>query len=189
MTLLILGILLWVGAHLLKRVSPDVRKSLWDRFGNGSMGIIALILLVSVVFMVIGYRSAPVVVLYDPPSWGGYLNNLLMIVAFFLFGVGSTGSWLASRMRHPMLTAMKVWAVAHLLANGDLASVVLFGAMLAWAVVSVILINRQQGAWRKDLSVAFGGRDIALIFVWALMFAFAAWVHIWLGHNPFMGDY
>lgn len=189
MILLIVGILLWIGAHLLKRVAPTMRGSLTERFGNGSMGVIALILLLSVVLMVTGYRSAPVVILYDPPSWGGYLNNILMIVAFLLFGVGSTGSWLASRMRHPMLTAMKIWAVAHLFANGDLASLLLFGSMLAWAVVSVILINRQQGTWSKDLSVKFGGRDIALILVWAVLFIFAAWVHIWLGHNPFLGDY
>lgn len=189
MTLMILGILIWWAAHLLKRLAPGMRDSLNERIGNGSKGLMALFILLSVILMVIGYRSADVDVLYSLPAWAGYLNNLLMLFAFFLFGVGSTGSWLASRMRHPMLIAVKVWAVAHLLVNGDVASVILFGSLLAWAVVSVILINKQEGTWTPDQSIEFGKRDVVLIVVWTVMYILVAGIHIWLGHNPFLGTY
>jgi len=188
MTLLILGIIIWWAAHLTRRLAPGFRQSLTDRMGEGSKGLFAGVILLSVILMVIGYRSADVNTLYSLPAWAGYLNNVLMVVALFLFGAGSTGSWLASRMRHPMLISMKVWAAAHLLVNGDTISIVLFGSMLAWAVVTVILINKSE-SWAPDRSVSFGGRDIRLIAVWSVMFVIIVAVHIWLGHNPFLGEY
>ena len=189
MTLLILGLLLWTGAHLNKRLMPGLRANLDARIGDAARGVMALLILVSVVLMVIGYRGAEVVPLYSLGAWAGYLNNVLMLVAFMIFGVGSTGSWLATRMRHPMLVGMKIWALSHLLVNGDVASVVLFGGMLAWAVVSVIAINKTAGDWTPDRSVTFGPRDIILIIAWLALYALAAAIHIWLGHNPFLGAY
>jgi len=189
MTLLILGIILWWVAHLIKRVAPDFRQSLTEKMGDSSKGLFAAAIAISVILMIFGYRMADVNVVYSLPAWAGHLNNLLMIVAFLLFGVGSKGSWLGARMRHPMLTSMKIWAVAHLLVNGDTASIVLFGSMLAWAIVSVIVINRAEGPWTADPTVTFGRRDITLIIIWTLMFIIIAGVHIWLGHNPFLGKY
>lgn len=181
---LILGLALWSGAHLFKRVAPERRA----RMGDAGKGIIAIALLLSVVLMVVGYRAADFVPLYDPWPWAGHLNNLLVLIAFVLFGVGSTGSWLATRMRHPMLTGVKIWAFAHLLVNGDLASILLFGGLLAWAVVEVIVINRAT-EWSPDRSRRPGPRDAVLVVAWLVIFAVAAWIHIWLGHNPFLGDY
>lgn len=189
MTLLILGIILWWAAHLSKRLAPNFRQSLTDKLGDGSKGVFAILIVISVVLMTIGYRGADVQHLYSLPAWAGHLNNLLMIIAILLFGVGSKGSWLGARMRHPMLTAVKVWAVAHLLVNGDVSSLILFGSLLAWAVVSVIVINRAEGGWSPDRSVAFGSRDIKLIVIWSVMFVIIAGIHIWLGHNPFLGAY
>lgn len=189
MTLLILGIVLWWVAHLLKRLAPDLRQSLTDRMGDASKGLFAAVIVLSVVLMVIGYRAADVTVIYSLPAWAGHLNNLMMVIAFFLFGVGSKGSWLGARMRHPMLISVKVWAFAHLLVNGDVASIILFGSMLAWAVVSVIVINKSEGDWTPDRSVAFGKRDVTLIAIWSVMFVIAIGVHFWLGYNPFQGAY
>lgn len=188
MALMILGIVLWWAAHLTKRLAPDFRQSLTNRFGEGSKGIFALTLVISVVLMVIGYRSVDSTYLFSIP-FGGHINNLLMLIAIFLFGVGSTGSWLASRMRHPMLIGFKIWAFAHILVNGDVASLILFGALLAWAVVEVIVINRTSPAWSADRTVGFGARDIKLIVAWAVMFIIIVAVHIYLGHNPFLGTY
>lgn len=189
MTLLILGIAIWFAAHLFKRLAPGGRARLTARFGDGSKGIVAGVLVLSVVLMVIGYRSADSASLYTPIPGIGHLNNLLMVVAFLMFGAGSTGSWLASRMRHPMLTATKIWAVAHLLVNGDVASVVLFGSMLVWAVVEVIIINRTEPAWTPDRAKKPGARDLRLVIVWLVMIGVAAAIHIWLGYNPFQGTY
>ena len=188
MTLMIIGILIWIAVHYMKRLAPAPRQSLTDRFGEGSKGIIALMLVVSVILMIIGYRAAEFSPVYDPLPWAGHLNNLLMIIAFLLFGAGSKGSWLASRMRHPMLIGFKIWTIAHLLVNGDVASIILFGSMLAWAVGQVILINRST-TWTPDRSTTLGARDAKLVIAWIVMFIIVASVHIWLGHNPFIGDY
>lgn len=189
MTLLILGIVLWFAAHLTKRLVPAFRQSLQDKMGENSKGIFAALIAVSVILMIFGYRMADVNVVYSLPSWAGHLNNLLMVIAILLFGIGSKGSWLGSRMRHPMLISMKIWAIAHLLVNGDVASILLFGSLLVWAIVTVILINRSEGPWTPDHTVAFGQRDIKLTVVWSVMFIIIVAVHIWLGHNPFLGKY
>jgi len=154
MTLLILGIVLWFAAHLTKRLVPAFRQSLQDKMGENSKGIFAALIAVSVILMIFGYRMADVNVVYSLPSWAGHLNNLLMVIAILLFGIGSKGSWLGSRMRHPMLISMKIWAIAHLLVNGDVASILLFGSLLVWAIVTVILINRSEGPWTPDHTVA-----------------------------------
>ncbi len=189
MTLLIIGIILWWVAHLTKRLAPTFRQSLTEKMGNNARGLFAALIAVSVLLMIFGYRLADVNTVYSLPSWAGHLNNLLMIIAILLFGAGSKGSWLGARMRHPMLISMKIWAIAHLLVNGDVASILLFGSMLVWAIVSVILINRAEGPWSADHTVSFGKRDIKLIVTWSVMFIIIAAVHIWLGHNPFLGKY
>ena len=135
---LIAGLALWFGAHLFKRIAPERRA----RLGDPGKGLVALLLVLSIVLMVLGYRGADYVYLWPRFEWATHLNNLLNLVAVFLFVASNAGGWVGARMRHPQLTAVKVWAVAHLLVNGELAALVLFGGLLAWAVVEVIVINR-----------------------------------------------
>ncbi len=183
MTLLILGILLWYAAHLFKRIAPGAREKL----GEKGKGPIALLLLLSVVLMVIGYRSADFIYLYTPIPGTGHLNNLLMLIVVFLFGVGGTKGTLYPRMRHPMLWGTVIWGVAHLLVNGDLASVVLFGSMIVWALAEMVLINRTP--WERPAE-GRGLKGDAMNLVGTLvLYAIITGVHIWLGHNPFLGTY
>ncbi len=91
--------------------------------GDGSKGVIAGAIVLGMVLMVIGYRAADFIPVYDPPAWTRHLNNLLMVISVILFGVGSSKSPMRAWLRHPMLTGFLLWAVAHLLVNGDLASV------------------------------------------------------------------
>jgi uncharacterized membrane protein len=135
---LILGVALWSGAHLFKRVAPERRAAM----GDAAKGGVALALVLSIVLMWWGYgtvNGGPAVV--SPPRRG--INNLLVLIAFYLFAASGARTWLGQKMRHPQLTGVKTWALAHLLVNGDLPSFILFGGLLAWAVVEVILINRQ----------------------------------------------
>ena len=178
-----MGVALWSAAHLFKRVAPGLRQPL----GNAGKGLVALLLVGSLVLMVVGYRAAGVIPLYDPPVWSGHANNLLMLIALIVFGAGMSKGWLWTRIRHPMLYGVALWAIAHLLTNGDVASLILFGGLLAWAVAEVVLINRQTG-WTRPVS---GGvrRDGALVGVVLVMYALIAGVHVWLGHSPFLGDY
>lgn len=180
MTLLILGLLLWWASHLFKRLAPDARA----RMGDAGKGVVAIASLAAIALMVIGYRGADVVVLWSPPAFLTHVNNLLMILAIYLFVSSGAKTWITTKIRHPQLTAVKTWAVAHLLVNGDLASVVLFGGMLAWAVVSVILINRATGTWEPEHGWPVKNEVQAVVGT-VVVLAVVSWIHAWLGYWPF----
>ena len=107
MILLILGLILWIGAHSFKRLAPGARA----RMGTKGRGPIALTILVSVALMVLGYRAAEFTSIYTPIPGIGHLNNLLMLIAVFFFGIGSAKGVLADKIRHPMLTGMVIFAM------------------------------------------------------------------------------
>lgn len=179
MTLLILGLLLWYASHLFKRLLPEQRAAMGDR---GKMLATALSL-ASIVLMVIGYRGAAEVALWTPPAFMIHINNLLMVVAFWLFAASGTRAWPSGRMRHPMLIGLKTWAVAHLLVNGDLASVVLFGGMLGYGVIAVILINRAEPDWTPPVPGKAATLKTALGTAVAL--AVVIGIHTWLGYPTY----
>ena len=181
MTVLILGMILWIVPHLLKRVTPDFRASLGDK----GRGVIALLLGVGLVLIIVGYRMADTIPVWSPPSFFVHINNLLMVVAVAVFAMAHTKGRLRGRMRHPMLASVKLWAFAHLLVNGDLASIILFGGMLAWAVVSVILINKQT-TWDRP-APGDKGRDWFFVAITVGVFAVIVGIHMALGVNPFPG--
>ena len=187
MALLILGLILWTAAHLLGVMAPARRADLDARFGKGpARGLMAVVILLSVALMVIGYQRAEFIEVWQPPAFLTHLNNLLMLVAIFLFVAGRFPSVVRRKIRHPQLTAAKTWAFAHLAVNGDLASIVLFGGILAWAVLSVIATNRRDGA-RGNLPEATGQGLVVHIAVALIVFSVVAWVHIWVGVWPFAG--
>lgn len=177
MVWLILGVLLWSYSHLMKRVTPGFRAGLGDKTGK----LVATVLtFAALALMITGYRAAEVIPLWEPPAFLRHVNNLLMLVAVVLVYLGASRGALRSRMRHPMLTSVKVWALAHLLVNGDLASVILFGGILAWAVVDVILINRMQPAWQRPAPGPVRN-DVIYIALSIGLFALIVWLHAWAG--------
>lgn len=180
MTLLCVGLAVWFGAHLFKRVFPETRQAL----GRAGMALVALLLWGAVVLMVIGYRSTYGAELYTLPGWVWHLNNLAMLIAVFLMGVGRAGGVIGSKIRHPMLTGAIIWAVAHLLVNGDVASVVLFGGMAIWALTEIIVINRAEGAWTPPARGRVANDMKVAVISLALYGAFAG-VHYWLGYPVF----
>ena len=181
MTLLILGLALWIGAHLFRRLAPGPHAALGEMPGKL---LVSFVVIVALVLMVTGFRSAGFIEIWSPPAFLTHINNLMMLIAVFLLGLGSSRGVLRTRIRHPMLTAVKTWAVAHLLVNGDLASVVLFGGLLAWAVVQLIVINRQEPVWNRP---AAGPLRNDLIYAVVALGAFAVItvIHNWLGVSPF----
>jgi uncharacterized membrane protein len=185
MTLLVLGILLWSGAHVLPRVAPDAWAGVTARLGAGpARGVVAAVIALGLILMVIGYRAAPFDPVYDPPAWTIHLNNLLMLGAVALFGMGRSKGHARAWLRHPMLTGVTVWAVAHLLVNGDLASLVLFGGMGVWALGSMALINATAGPWQRPEPGPVSG-DVRLVVIAVALFAVIAAIHTWLGYWPF----
>jgi len=189
MALLIIGVLIWAFAHWLKRLAPGVRAGLTDKMGEGSKGVITGLLVLSIVLMVIGYRGAEFSPVWQPPSFFGHINNLLMLLAFYVFGASARKSdrvWLGTKIRHPQLVAFIIWAVAHLMVNGDLASVVLFGGLLVWAVVSIPMINRAQGPWTPPPRAPMKS-EVILVVIALVLFSLVAAIHTWLGVSPFGG--
>ncbi|MGV8988417.1 MAG: NnrU family protein [Cypionkella sp.] len=180
MLLLGLGVLLWAYSHLMKRVTPGFRAKLGDGPGKGVAAVLALLALY---LMITGYRSAEVIVVWSPPAFMRHINNLLMLIAVILLFMQANRGGLRTLMRHPMLAAVKTWALAHLLVNGDLASIILFGGLLAWAVLDMILINKMEPAWTRP---AKGPVINDVIYVVAALVGFAAivWVHTWMGYPP-----
>ncbi|PWE29272.1 hypothetical protein DDZ14_17975 [Maritimibacter sp. 55A14] len=180
MSLLVLGVLLWMAAHLFKRIAPGPRAAL----GNAGRGLVALGVLGSVVLMVIAYRGADYVALYTPPGWGVHLNNLLMLIAVFLLGVGKAGGVVGAKLRHPMLLGVVIWAIAHLLVNGDLASLILFAGLGLWAVIEMLTINAAEGPWTPPAKGPVA-KDAKVAVIALVLYAAIAGVHYWMGYPVF----
>ena len=141
MPLLIAGLVLFLGVHSIAMVSPSFRARAIQRVGEGAWkGLYALISLVGFVLICYGFglaRQAPVV-LYSPPTWLRHVTFLIMLPVFPLVLAAYLPGRIKAAAKHPMLAAVKFWAFAHLLANGSLADVLLFGGFLAWAVADRI---------------------------------------------------
>jgi len=181
MSLLIIGLLLWTFSHTFKRLMPGARASLGEEKGKG---VVALLALAGIVLMVIGFRMADGAVLWGrhPATVG--INNLLNLLAVYLFAASGMKTWITSKIRHPQLTAIKAWAVAHLLVNGDLPSFVLFGGLVAWAVASVILINRQTED-KRPTGPFEARKEIIAAGASLVVFGLIAWTHYLFGYPAF----
>lgn len=185
MTQLILGLILWWATHLLPSVARSTRDGLVAKIGEGPYkGVYALLSLAAIVLMVRGYRRAEFANLWYPPDWGVHLNNLLMLIAIGLFAASHSKGNAKRYVRHPQLLSVIVWAIAHLLVNGDQASVVLFGGVGLWAVVAIFAINARDGAWVKP-APAPRKKDYLLVAITLVVFVVVAFIHDWLGIWPF----
>lgn len=185
MVLLILGLLIWSGAHVFGRAFPDARQALTARLGERpAKGLIAAIVAVSVILMVMGFRNAPFIPVYDPPLWTIHVNNLLMLVAVALVGMGHSKGRARSWFRNPMLMGVTVWALAHVLVNGDMASLILFLGLAAWANVQMAIIKAQEPHWERPAPGTLVG-DLRLVVITIAAFAIIAAIHTWLGVWPF----
>ena len=187
MTLLILGLVLFLGVHSTRIVADGWRSATIARVGEKPWkGIYSLLSIAGFVLLVIGYgaaRQSPVV-LYAPPVWTRHLAALLTIPAFVLLVAAYVpGNAIKRAVGHPMMAGVKVWALAHLLANGTLADVLLFGTFLSWAVLAFVAARRRDRAAGTSYPAGPGSRTAIAVVVglvaWAV-FAFAL-------HRPLIG--
>ena len=141
MTILILGLLLFTGVHLLREL--NLRQPLLDRLGEKAYkGVYSLLALAGLLLIVWGKSAAPFVMLYEPRYELRGISHFLMLPAFILVVAGNLPqSHLRNATRHPMLLGTVVWGGAHLWANGDLASVLLFGVLATWALVKFVSLT------------------------------------------------
>lgn len=185
MEMLIIGVLLWSLVHLMKSVTPGLRSSIQAVIGEGPhKGLVTLLLLVSLALMIFGWRSTTAEFVYDPPTWGRHANMTLMFVAILLLGAAQGSSRIRQWIRHPMLTGVLLWAVGHLLANGDNKSLVLFGGLGLWALISIFTVSRNEGHWVKPSKVASVGRELLSVAIAAILYALLFWAHPYLSGIP-----
>lgn len=185
MTLLIAGILLWSFFHMFKRLMPEARVALDEKLGAGpAKGAFALILVASVLMMIFGFIHEGPDYVYTPPAWGVHLNSVLMLIAVFCMGAGSGKGRAPTLLRHPMLTGVAVWSAGHLLANGDMRSIVLFGGLGIWSLLSMLAINLREGAWERP-AAGPAKADIKTVAVSLVIYAVIVTIHYFIGPSPF----
>lgn len=182
---LLLGLILWTSAHVLRYAAPDLRGTLDMRLGaDKARGPIALAIIAGVALMVIGYRDWDSDYVYGFGAWTVHINNLLVWVSFILFGLrGATGK-LGGGLRHPMLSGLILWSVAHLLVNGTWADILLFGGIGAWGVLAMILIDRNS-EWTPPAREP--GIEWRRVFISTALYMAVGLLHGWLGPWPFGG--
>ena len=143
MWVLILGLALFLGIHLTTAL-PRKRHKLVRQFGENKYKLLfSIFALAGLVLIVIGYAMArpTAIALYEAPIELRHLAMLLVLISFLMFPAARLSGHIRYWLRHPQITAVKIWAFAHLLVNGDLASVLLFGSFLAWGVFDRISLK------------------------------------------------
>jgi len=148
MMVLIVGLILFLGVHLVP-TSPELRDGLKERIGEAPYkAIFSLLSIAGLAIIVLGFHKLQLhpgknPILWDPPVWTRHIAVALMLPAMILLVAAVIPSRIRTAVRHPMLIAIKTWALAHLLANGDLGAMLLFGSFLAFAVYDRISLKRR----------------------------------------------
>ena len=191
MTVMLLGLFLFLGAHSSRIVAEPWRQQTIARLGpNGWKGAYSAVSLVGLVLIVWGFglARAQSVLLWMPPVWTRHVASLLVLVAFVLVTAAYVpGNALKAWLHHPMLLGVKSWAFAHLLANGRLQDVVLFGAFLLWAVLAFRAARARDRASGAVYPSGRGMPTVVTVVVGVLGWAlFAFWAHrLLFGVAPF----
>jgi uncharacterized membrane protein len=191
MLVLILGLVLFLGAHSVRIFADHWRARMMKRLGEGPWkGLYSLASLAGFVLIIVGYgltRESPVD-LWNPPTGLKHLATLLTIPAFVLLVAAYVpGNAIKAKLHHPMVLGTKLWAFAHLLANGRLGDVVLFGAFLVWAILDFRAARKRDKAQGTVYPAGSAGGTIAAVVVGLAAWAgFAFWAHgAWIGVRPF----
>jgi uncharacterized membrane protein len=188
MTVLIIGLMLFLGTHAFTMVR-GARAAILSNVGAGVYkAVYAGLSVVGLVLIVVGYglyRQAGPIPIWHPPAFDRHITFLLMLLAFIFLAATNSKTHIRQLIKHPMLTAVKTWAFAHLLIRGDLGSMLVFGSFLAWAVLARISLKRRQEpvaefvpSWTNDA--------ITVVIGVAVYGAFLFWLHRWLIGVPLL---
>lgn len=178
--LLVLGLFLFTAVHLVPSLAAGVKVRTIAGVGeNGYRGIFSLLLLAAFGLMIAGWRSAEPAYLYTPPPALRLPAMGLIALGFLVMGASTRNSRIRRVVRHPQLTGVLLWAISHLMLNGDNRSLVLFGALALWAVVEILAINRREGVWIKEPAPGWGAELVTLLIT-VVIVAALAWAHPWL---------
>ena len=182
MTYLVAGLLLFLGVHSIAIVAPAWRDGMAAKLGTGPWkALYTLVSVIGFVMLVHGYaisRAEPVV-LYTPPTWMRHVAALLLLPVFPLLFAAYLPGRIKAAVKHPMLTATKAWALAHLLVNGNVADVLLFGGFLVWAIADRIAVGKRVVQRRPVVMGTPSTRNDVLAIVGGLLVyvVVVAWAH------------
>jgi uncharacterized membrane protein len=191
MTLLILGLILFLGLHSSRVFAEGLRgRIIVARGANTWKGLYSVISIVGFVLIIYGYSQARLdpTILWNPPVWTRHVAALLTLPAFILLVAAYVPkNAIKAKLGHPMLLGTKLWATAHLLANGSLADVILFGSFLVWAILCFLAAKQRDRAagttYTSNGALPMVITLVAGIGAWA---AFAFYLHAaWIGVRPF----
>jgi uncharacterized membrane protein len=191
MTALVFGLVIFLGAHSVRIVAEPWRARMRQRLGEGTWkGVYSVLSAVGLGLIIWGYAAArqDPVALWAPMTWARHLASLLTLMSFVLLAAAYVpGNGIKARLHHPMVLGVKLWALAHLLANHTLADLLLFGGFLVWAVLNFRAARRRDAAAGTIYPGGTLGRTLVTVVLglaaWA---AFAFWAHgAWIGIRPF----
>ena len=181
LAILILGLAVFIGTHVIT-TRRETRARLIGRFGEGpykiaySVASIVGVLLIAWGFGL--YRAAGYIPVWNPPAWTRHIAALLVLVAVICVVAAYSPGRIKTALKHPMLVGVKLWAFAHLISNGDLGSIILFGAILGWAVFDRISLKRRTDIGGPPIPVGGIGRDVAAVVIGTLVYlALGFWFH------------
>ena len=175
MSILVIGLMIFIGVHSVPSFST-LRLDLIARIGEGSYkAAFAVIALVGLVLIIVGKAYADFVPLWQPPAWGRHITFALMLPALALFAAANMPTNIKRITRHPMLWGVTLWAVGHMLANGDFASVLLFGTFGAYALLDMWSANN-RGASKSEARFSIK-QDAAVVGAGTVVYALFAFLH------------
>ncbi|WP_417623639.1 NnrU family protein [Paremcibacter congregatus] len=179
MLILFAGALFFGLLHLIPAALPKQRQKVAGQLGeNIYKGIFSIGVLLSILLIVLGWRSTETAFVYSPPEWGYLATVILMYPALYLLVAARVPCRIRRLIRHPQLTGVFLWALAHLLANGDSRSLTLFGILALWAPLEMILLNRRDGIRAKPATATLG-TDIKVGVIAAVLYIALAYGHVY----------
>jgi uncharacterized membrane protein len=181
LAIMILGLVVFLGSHVFVTLRAH-RAALIARFGEGAYkGLFSLVSLIGIILIGYGfarYRANEWVDIWMPPRWTRHVTDALVWPAIICILAAYIPGQIKRVLKHPMLVGVKLWAVAHLIANGDLGSIILFGSFLAWAVYDRITLKRRSDPGAPPIpSGGFRNDFIAVVAGTAVYFALGFWFH------------
>lgn len=178
MFLFLAGITIFCAVHLFKAAAPSARDRLVARLGeNPYKGLFSLLILGALVLIVFGWKAVTPRAVYLPPLAPGLVPAALMLIALILFLASQTNGYLKRGLRHPQMLGTIVWAVTHLLVNGDSRALILFGSLAVWALLEIVLCNRRDGP-RAALPRASAKADVIAVFLGVVAFGLIGHFHL-----------
>jgi uncharacterized membrane protein len=190
--IMILGLAVFLGCHTLVTFRAE-RAAVIARIGEGPYkGLLALLALVGIILIAYGfadYRAAGLIEVWHPPAWTRHLTAALMWPAVILVVAAYIRGDIQRVLKHPMLVGVKLWAAAHLIANGDLGAIILFGSILAWAVYDRITLKRRTDPGGPPIPSGGRRNDVIAVVVGTLLYlALGLWFHPYVIGLPVFGS-